>query len=71
MALGLGSLALSIPLAAIVSANAKGSGSLFMVFALIAAVNIGYAPACGHRAYPSPSPARRGQLRRKRAIHAH
>jgi hypothetical protein len=43
MALGLGSLGLSIPLTAIVSYASNGPGPLIMVFALIACVNFAYA----------------------------
>jgi hypothetical protein len=52
MALGLGSLALSVPLTAIVTRSMSHSGlPLFLIFALIACVNLAYAisKARGHR----------------------
>jgi hypothetical protein len=42
MTLGLGSLALSIPLVAIVSAQGPGTFGLFLVFGVIAFVNLAY-----------------------------
>ncbi|WP_248963917.1 hypothetical protein [Sphaerisporangium perillae] len=43
MALGLGSLALSVPLTAIVASTTSRTAPLLLVFALVAAVNLAYA----------------------------
>jgi hypothetical protein len=43
MALGLGSLALSVPLTAIVASTTSATAPLFLVFVLIACVNLAYA----------------------------
>ena len=50
MTLGLGSLALTVPLTAIVSSNIPSSAPIFLIFALIAFINVAYALSkLGHR----------------------